>query len=359
MTQGTLKRGIGGVVRLRVTYAQPDGTLVAWIQNVRVANSRWSTDQQLAPEAAADPNAYLTIQFTGNATAGGGPYRGEQLGKGLANLDGLTSRRALPHRRGSQPRRAARGSGIVQRVRRDVLRLLSCVIAIAAAGLPARAIAADPTPRSMAALGDSLTVGQGAGGTKGSWSTGANTAVNSHYLRLNAQAPGVTTRNYAAGGQEGQRPQRAGEGRRRRARRVRHDPDRHERRLPRPHLGEHVPQPVLDGARHVAERAAQRPRVRGEHPGLESPVRAVQQRRDGRREMEVRRPLPELPRQSERRGAAAPRRPQRRAGARSARSTHAASTTAARSSGTHSRAGTTRPRTTSTSRSPARPCCRR
>ena len=88
VTQGTLKRGIGGVVRLRVTYTQPDGTLVAWIQNLRVANSRWSTDQQLAPEAAADPNAYLTVQFTGNATAAGGPYRGEQLGKGLANLTG-------------------------------------------------------------------------------------------------------------------------------------------------------------------------------------------------------------------------------------------------------------------------------
>ena len=88
VTQGTLRRGIGGVVRLRVTYTQPDGTLVAWIQNLRVTNSRWSTDQQLAPEAAADPNAYLTVQFTGNATAAGGPYRGEQLGKGLANLTG-------------------------------------------------------------------------------------------------------------------------------------------------------------------------------------------------------------------------------------------------------------------------------
>lgn len=88
ITQGTLRRGIGGVVRLRVTYTQADGTLVAWIQNLRVANGRWSTDQQLAPEAAADPNAYLTVQFTGNATAAGGPYRGEQLGKGLANLPG-------------------------------------------------------------------------------------------------------------------------------------------------------------------------------------------------------------------------------------------------------------------------------
>ena len=54
----------------------------------------------------------------------------------------------------------------------------------------------------MAALGDSLTVGQGAGGTKGSWSTGTSAAVNSHYLRLNAQAPGVTTRNYAQAGKK-------------------------------------------------------------------------------------------------------------------------------------------------------------
>ena len=84
--QGTLKPGVAGVIRLRITYSQSDGTLVTWVQNARVSNGHWSTDQQLPVAAASDPNAYLTMQFTGNVTAPGGPYRGEQLGKGLGIL---------------------------------------------------------------------------------------------------------------------------------------------------------------------------------------------------------------------------------------------------------------------------------
>lgn len=85
--QGTIKAGLAGVVRLRITYAQPDGTLVTWAQHARIVNGRWSTDEQLPVEAASDPNAYLTMQFTGSAKPhGGGPYRGEQLGKGLGIL---------------------------------------------------------------------------------------------------------------------------------------------------------------------------------------------------------------------------------------------------------------------------------
>jgi len=35
---------------------------------------------------AADPEAYLRIQFTGDGDARGGPYRGEQDGRLLANV---------------------------------------------------------------------------------------------------------------------------------------------------------------------------------------------------------------------------------------------------------------------------------
>lgn len=72
---------------------------------------------------------------------------------------------------------------------------------VAALLLPASAGAVS-LPRSIAALGDSLTAGQGAGGTSGSWSSGTNSAVNSHYLRLAAQTSGVKRDNYAQPGKK-------------------------------------------------------------------------------------------------------------------------------------------------------------
>ena len=86
VVQGSVKRNVTGLVRLRVSYTRADGTPVMWIQNVRIGAGRWATNEQLPAEAAADPNAYLDMQFTGNGNARGGPYRGEQLGKGLGNL---------------------------------------------------------------------------------------------------------------------------------------------------------------------------------------------------------------------------------------------------------------------------------
>ncbi|MEJ7798418.1 MAG: hypothetical protein WKF42_07960, partial [Solirubrobacteraceae bacterium] len=86
VVRGTLNDGLEGVVRLRVTYTRADGTVATWDGHARVSDGRWSADQQLPEEAAADPNAYLTVQFTGSATARGGPYRGEQLGKSVGNL---------------------------------------------------------------------------------------------------------------------------------------------------------------------------------------------------------------------------------------------------------------------------------
>lgn len=86
VVRGTIKRNINGLVRLRVTYTGLNGAPFIWIQNVRISGGRWATDLQLPVEAAVDPNAYLGMQFTGSTTARGGPYRGEQLGKGLGNL---------------------------------------------------------------------------------------------------------------------------------------------------------------------------------------------------------------------------------------------------------------------------------
>jgi lysophospholipase L1-like esterase len=86
IVRGTVKRNVTGYVRLRVLYTRADGTPIIWLQNVRIVAGQWSTDEQLPAEAAADPNAYLGMEFTGNGNARGGPYRGEQLGKGLGNL---------------------------------------------------------------------------------------------------------------------------------------------------------------------------------------------------------------------------------------------------------------------------------
>jgi lysophospholipase L1-like esterase len=61
--------------------------------------------------------------------------------------------------------------------------------------------AATQLPRSMAALGDSITRGFNACGffydcTARSWSTGTDTKVDSHYLRLLALQPKISGNNY-------------------------------------------------------------------------------------------------------------------------------------------------------------------
>jgi PKD repeat protein len=69
--------------------------------------------------------------------------------------------------------------------------------------LPTAARAADaPLPDSIAAVGDSITRAASTGGTLGadypanSWSTGTNSTVNSHYLRLLAAGAPISGRNY-------------------------------------------------------------------------------------------------------------------------------------------------------------------
>ena len=80
---GSINRNVSGTVRLRATYLASDGSLGTWTGSASVSRGRWSLDESLPAAAASDANAYLTIQFTGDRSAVGGPYRGEQIGKGL------------------------------------------------------------------------------------------------------------------------------------------------------------------------------------------------------------------------------------------------------------------------------------
>jgi lysophospholipase L1-like esterase len=68
--------------------------------------------------------------------------------------------------------------------------------------VPASAAAAPPLPGSIAAVGDSISQAASSGGSLGadypanSWSTGTNTTVNSHYLRLLALNPAISGHAY-------------------------------------------------------------------------------------------------------------------------------------------------------------------
>lgn len=76
---------------------------------------------------------------------------------------------------------------------------LTAPAAAPVAAAPAAAAAAYPS--SMSALGDSITRGFNANGwyvdsPSRSWSTGSNTSVNSHYLRIQRVNPAITGRGY-------------------------------------------------------------------------------------------------------------------------------------------------------------------
>ncbi|MEU5725365.1 GDSL-type esterase/lipase family protein [Micromonospora sp. NPDC047738] len=84
-------------------------------------------------------------------------------------------------------------------VRRALATLASATALVLLAATPA--VAAGPPPNSMASLGDSITRGFNACGwyvdcTARSFSTGTDTGVNSHYLRIRAVNPGIQGRNY-------------------------------------------------------------------------------------------------------------------------------------------------------------------
>ena len=95
------------------------------------------------------------------------------------------------------------------RLARRVRRLLAAtagvgLTATAAVGITAPTAAAAPLPNSMAALGDSITMGFNTCGwfrdcPKNSWSTGDNAEVNSHYLRIRAKNPAIAGKAYNNG----------------------------------------------------------------------------------------------------------------------------------------------------------------
>jgi len=68
--------------------------------------------------------------------------------------------------------------------------------------VPVASAAPPPLPASIAAVGDSITQAASSGGSLGadypqnSWSTGTNSTVNSHYLRLLALNSAISGRNY-------------------------------------------------------------------------------------------------------------------------------------------------------------------
>jgi lysophospholipase L1-like esterase len=83
--------------------------------------------------------------------------------------------------------------------------IMISVVAMVAMGAPTVAAAEEPipVPSSMASLGDSITRGFNACGfffdcTSRSWSTGANDGVTSHYERLQAIDPNMSSRSNLA-----------------------------------------------------------------------------------------------------------------------------------------------------------------
>lgn len=85
-------------------------------------------------------------------------------------------------------------------MRRCLLLLLSAIVLAAPTAPVAFAATTEPIPNSMASLGDSITRGFNACGyyvdcTNESWSTGGDSAINSHYLRILAKNPAISGRN--------------------------------------------------------------------------------------------------------------------------------------------------------------------
>jgi PKD repeat protein len=78
---------------------------------------------------------------------------------------------------------------------------LLVAVAVLIGLVPVAAAATPPLPSSIAAVGDSITQAASSGGSLGtdypqnSWSTGTNTTVNSHYLRLLALNSAISGRN--------------------------------------------------------------------------------------------------------------------------------------------------------------------
>lgn len=91
---GYIDDDVRGDVRLRIAYRRQDGSFAHWHHQLRIGKCdnydpwHWCGDPEIPAEVRHDREAYLTVQFTGDFDAPGGPYRGEQFGVGLRNVDG-------------------------------------------------------------------------------------------------------------------------------------------------------------------------------------------------------------------------------------------------------------------------------
>ncbi len=84
---GSIDPRVTGTVHLRASYRDLDGSIALWTGRAAIAQGAWALDEKLPLLATFDPNAYLTVRFTGQKDAVGGPYRGEQIGRSLGNLE--------------------------------------------------------------------------------------------------------------------------------------------------------------------------------------------------------------------------------------------------------------------------------
>lgn len=96
----------------------------------------------------------------------------------------------------------ARTRWVSRPVRRWATIAFSALAVVAATALPTPAVAvtSEPVPSSMASTGDSITRGFNACGfyvdcTSRSWSSGDNSSVNTHYLRILKVNPAISGRN--------------------------------------------------------------------------------------------------------------------------------------------------------------------
>lgn len=68
---GSIDRRVSGTVLLRASYRDVDGSIALWTGRAAITQGAWTLDEKLPVLATFDPNAYLTLRFTGQKDAPG------------------------------------------------------------------------------------------------------------------------------------------------------------------------------------------------------------------------------------------------------------------------------------------------